>query len=164
DSISSAYQKTRLLERLVSDLFELAQFESSQFTFNFSLLSFNESFLPIFQKFAHDAEQAGYSFILNLSEELKKENPEFILDLERIDQVMYNLVNNAMKNTKKGGTITVDCGMLGSGSISIRIQDSGHGISEQDLPYIFDMFYTSQSTGGSRGTGLGLATISHRIG
>jgi PAS domain S-box-containing protein len=157
DSISSAYQKTRLLERLVSDLFELAQFESSQFTFNFSLLSFNESFLPIFQKFAHDAEQAGYSFILNLSEELKKENPEFILDLERIDQVMYNLVNNAMKNTKKGGTITVDCGMLGSGSISIRIQDSGHGISEQDLPYIFDMFYTSQSTGGSRGTGLGLA-------
>lgn len=157
DSISSAYQKTRLLERLVSDLFELAQFESSQFTFNFSLLSFNESFLPIFQKFAHDAEQAGYSFILNLSEELKKENPEFILDLERIDQVMYNLVNNAMKNTKKGGTITVDCGMLGSGSISIRIQDSGHGISEQDLPHIFDMFYTSQSTGGSRGTGLGLA-------
>lgn len=157
DSISSAYQKTRLLERLVSDLFELAQFESSQFTFNFSLLSFNESFLPIFQKFAHDAEQAGYSFILNLSEELKKENPEFILDLERIDQVMYNLVNNAMKNTKKGGTITVDCGMLGSGSISIRIQDSGHGISEQDLPHIFDMFYTSQSTGGSKGTGLGLA-------
>lgn len=157
DSISSAYQKTRLLERLVSDLFELAQFESSQFTFNFSLLSFNESFFPIFQKFAHDAEQAGYSFILNLSEELKKENPEFILDLERIDQVMYNLVNNAMKNTKKGGTITVDCGMLGSRSISIRIQDSGHGISEQDLPHIFDMFYTSQSTGGSRGTGLGLA-------
>lgn len=157
DSISSAYQKTRLLERLVSDLFELAQFESSQFTFNFSLLSFNESFLLIFQKFAHDAEQAGYSFQLRISEELTEENPEFILDLERIDQVMYNLVNNAMKNTQKGGTITVDCGMLGSGSVSIRIQDSGHGISAQDLPHIFDMFYTSKSTGGSGGTGLGLA-------
>lgn len=157
DSISSAYQKTRLLERLVSDLFELAQFESNQFNFNFSLLSFQESFLPVFKKFAHDAEQAGYQFHLNLSEELLEQNPEFILDLVRIDQVMYNLVNNAMKNTKKGGTITVECGVLNTGSILIRIQDSGYGISPQDLPHIFDMFYTSSNAGGSRGTGLGLA-------
>jgi signal transduction histidine kinase len=64
NSVSNAYQKTRLLERLVTDLFELSQFESSQFTFNFYLLSFEESFLPIFEKFSHDAGQAGYEFSL----------------------------------------------------------------------------------------------------
>ena len=162
DSISSAYQKTRLLERLVTDLFELSQFGSSQFNFNFYLLSFKESFLPIFEKFSHDAEQAGYEFYLNIAKDVDRDDPEIILDVERIDQVMYNLVNNAMKNTPKGGKISIDCSFLNKDCIIVKVNDSGCGIEEKDIPHIFEMFYTVSNARGGKGTGLGLA-ISREI-
>lgn len=157
ESVSNAYQKTRLLERLVTDLFELSQFESSQFTFNFYLLSFEESFLPIFEKFSHDAEQAGFEFSLRIAEAIDRKNLEFILDVERIDQVMYNLVNNAMKNTPREGKITIDCTLPNKDFIVIRISDTGYGIAEKDIPHIFEMFYTVSNAKGNKGTGLGLA-------
>lgn len=169
DSISNAYQKTRLLERLVNDLFELSQFESSQFSFNYSLLSFEESFLPILEKFSRDAEQAGYEFSLNIADEIGGRgdevfgrNPEFILDIERIEQVIYNLVNNAMKNTPRGGKITVEFSMPDRNFLVIRFSDTGAGITERDLPHIFEMFYTTSTARGNKGTGLGLA-ISREI-
>lgn len=162
DSVSGAYEKTRLLERLVTDLFELSQFESSQFTFNFYLLSFEESFLPILEKFARDAEQSGYVFSLDIAAEIHGKSLEFILDVERIEQVMYNLVNNAMKNTERGGKLSVECTLPNQDYIVIRISDTGHGIAEKDIPHIFEMFYTVPGMKGSRGTGLGLA-ISREI-
>ena len=72
--VGNAYHKTLLLERLVSDLFELSQFESNQFSFKFSLLSFEEAFLPIFEKFSRDLVQAGYRYALHISEDIGREN------------------------------------------------------------------------------------------
>lgn len=157
DSVSNAYEKTRLLERLVTDLFELSQFESSQFNFNFYLLPFEESFLPIFEKLSHDAKQAGYTFSLIIAEDIERNHPEFILDVERIEQVMYNLGNNAMKNTPQGGKIVVDCSLVNRDCLLIRVSDTGCGIAEKDLPHIFEMFYAVSRGKGSRGAGLGLA-------
>lgn len=154
--ISNAYEKTRLLERLVIDLFELSQFESNQFSFNFSLLSFQEYFTPLFEKFYHDIMQSGYEFCLDISDDIYLDKTEFILDVERIDQVMYNLVNNAMKNTPMGGTLSINCSVLNEDHIILRISDTGHGIAEKDLPHIFEMFY-SASNSKTKGTGLGLA-------
>lgn len=156
DYIANAYQKTRLLERLVTDLFELSQFESSQFSFNFYLLPFGECFMPIFEKLTRDVTQSGYEFSLELSDEIKKNQMEFILDVERIDQVMYNLLNNAMKNTTPGGKIAIQCSLFNEDFILIRVSDTGNGIAEKDLPHIFEMFYTV-SNQRTKGTGLGLA-------
>ena len=80
----------------------------------------------------------------------------FLLDVERIDQVMYNLVNNAMKNTPKDGMISIDCSAPDKEHILIRVSDTGCGISEKDLPHIFEMFYTSADPK-TKGSGLGLA-------
>lgn len=163
DSIFNAHQKTLLLERLVNDLFQLSQFESGQFSFNYSLLSFEEGFLPIFKKFSRDAEQAGYEFSLNIEGGSGGQGPEsilsaeFILDVERIEQVVYNLVNNAMKNTPPGGKIAVEFSLPDRDFLEIRFSDTGTGIAEKDLPHIFDMFYTASNARGSKGTGLGLA-------
>lgn len=157
DFVASAHEKTRLLERLVNDLFELSQFESSQFNFNFYLLPFEESFLPIFEKFYHDAEQLGYEFSISISEDIGRNDLEFILDVERMEQVMYNLVNNAMKNTPKGGKISIHCELYSHDYIIIRVMDTGYGIEEKDVSHIFDMFYTASGTRGTKGTGLGLA-------
>ena len=163
DSISNAHQKTLLLERLVNDLFELSQFEGGQFSFNYSLLSFEEGFLPIFKKFSRDAEQEGYEFSLNIEGGVDGQGPgsilsaEFILDVERIEQVVYNLVNNAMKNTPQGGKIAVEFRLPDRNFLEIRFSDTGTGITEKDLPHIFDMFYTASNIKRSKGTGLGLA-------
>jgi signal transduction histidine kinase len=70
---------------------------------------------------------------------------------------MYNLVNNAMKNTPQGGKISIDCSLPDKDFLQIRISDTGYGIAEKDLPHIFEMFYTVSNAKGSRGAGLGLA-------
>lgn len=121
------------------------------------MLPFDESFLQIFEKFARDAEQAGCRFELDISGDVRRKNPEFILDVERIEQVMYNLVNNAMKNMPKPGKITVGCELSEEKFLVIRISDTGSGIEKKDLPHIFEMFYTVSNDAKSKGTGLGLA-------
>ena len=155
-SITNAYEKTRLLERLVTDLFELSQFESGKFSFHYSLLSFEESFAFLFEKLEQDILHSGRVFHLDISEEIDTTGTEFIMDIERIDQVMYNLVNNAIKNTREDDTISIRCTLLNEEQIRIVISDTGSGIGKEDLPHIFEMFYTAANQR-NRGTGLGLA-------
>lgn len=78
----------------------------------------------------------------------------------KINQVLMNILSNAVQAISLNGTITVITEMSGNEHIKIRIRDTGKGISEQDLPRIFEPFYTTKSVG--KGTGLGLA-ISYSI-
>jgi signal transduction histidine kinase len=81
----------------------------------------------------------------------------------RIRQALINLVDNAIKYTPEGGRVTIaavfSAGSGGSGTVTIRITDTGIGIPARDLPHVFDKFYRVQgtSTRGIAGTGLGLA-------
>ncbi len=154
--LSNAYNKTRLLERLVNDLFELSQLESNQFSFNFSVIKFNEFFPDVFDKIAQDVTKEDLDFKLHIDHVLYNCKYDFLMDIERIEQVLYNIINNSIKNTKPGDCISVTCLYSNNYYISINITDNGKGISKNTLPYIFDMFYKDPDSK-VRGSGLGLA-------
>lgn len=81
------------------------------------------------------------------------------VDADRIKQVFLNLYLNALEAMDEGGTLSVSVSAnTGSGTAKIEISDTGRGIAEEDLPHIFDPYFTTKPSG----TGLGLA-IAHKI-
>jgi len=82
------------------------------------------------------------------------------LDEDRIIQVLVNLIGNAIKFTPEGGRITVSARRragTGPSSIQISVADTGIGISQEDLPKVFEEFAQVGEPGKEEGTGLGLA-------
>jgi signal transduction histidine kinase len=80
------------------------------------------------------------------------------MDVQRIGRVLNNLVDNALRYTLSGGTVSIQAEVV-AGTVRVTVQDSGEGILPGDLPYVFDRYYRgeksrNQATGG---TGLGLA-------
>ena len=96
---------------------------------------------------------------LTIKKDLDAAVPELQLDPDRLNQVIYNLLNNAIRYTKEGTVITLTS-RLEAGQVTITIADQGPGIPPQDLPHIFEQFYRGdkarQRSGGS-GIGLALA-------
>jgi len=80
-------------------------------------------------------------------------------DAERIEQVILNLVSNAVKYTPEGGNILVRSGHSTPDSVFVSVRDNGIGIPEEDQPRLFERFYRVEKarTSGTGGTGLGLA-------
>ncbi|MDX1591495.1 MAG: two-component regulator propeller domain-containing protein [Balneolaceae bacterium] len=94
--------------------------------------------------------------------------PESIIseyDPDKMEQVFMNLISNAIKFTENGGKLSVSLDMKDPGTVRIVIEDTGIGIPESLLPYIFDRFYQvdQTSTRGFEGTGIGLALVHELI-
>lgn len=151
--ISNLYGQTRHLSRLVDDLHLLARAEARRLTLDKTptdLATLLHELLDVFRLLADDAE-------ITLREEITPTAPVAV-DAGRIRQVVSNLLNNALRHTPAGGTITLAL-KQNDGSAEIRVTDTGEGISAEHLPHLFDRFYRadgsrSRDTGG---TGLGLA-------
>jgi two-component system phosphate regulon sensor histidine kinase PhoR len=105
------------------------------------------------------ADRAG----LNLNVSISASLPEAFADRDRIQQVLINVIHNAIKFTPPGGMIDVSA-IADGDNIQISIADTGIGIPDDDLPRIFERFFKSDKarTSGA-GTGLGLAIVKHII-
>ena len=79
-------------------------------------------------------------------------------DRDRLLQVVVNLLDNALKFTPAGGTVTVAVATEGTSAI-LSVADTGPGIEPVDLPFVFDRFYRSQTARSTQGVGLGLAIV-----
>ncbi len=88
--------------------------------------------------------------------------PEVLADPIRLEQVMVNLLHNAIKFTPSGGEITISANVL-DGQIEFSVKDTGVGIPAIDLPRIFERFYKADRARSSGGTGLGLAISRHLV-
>jgi two-component system sensor histidine kinase VicK len=101
-----------------------------------------------------DAEGHGLAFTSSLPEDM----PEVVGDKGRIQQVIINLISNAVKYNRPNGSIEVSGGTK-DGQAFVSVKDTGLGIPKEDLPHIFDRFYRVDKARSRKmgGTGLGLA-------
>ncbi|WP_166244999.1 protein kinase domain-containing protein [Paenibacillus turpanensis] len=154
------------IQRLMKDLKQLSRMETGQLTMNKEAYPALELMRQLFSKHEMDAEKAGIRYSLTIgnllpeSRDAEGSEPFVIADNDRIGQVVSNLVFNALRYTPAGGELHVhiskeaDCKQL-----LIKISDTGAGIAEHDVPFVFDRFYRGSKARSSSdgGSGLGLA-------
>ncbi|WP_207903244.1 ATP-binding protein [Hazenella coriacea] len=148
-------QEADRMTRLIHDLLQLSRLDAKQSHFNKKATYVEDILEDAADRFSIQCKQKGIQFSLQLSESL----PKVWVDRDKMDQVLDNLISNAVKHTSEGG-VTVSAHPLPTdGMIEISISDTGIGIPKKDLSRIFERFYRvdkarSRSLGG---TGLGLA-------
>jgi signal transduction histidine kinase len=144
------------LEGLIERLFELTQLDSGQIEFQMEEFPLEELARDVLGRFHDAAERKS----VNL-EFTSEDNLPFIkADPMRIAQVLQNLTENALKFTESG-SVTISLKVATAG-ILVEVTDTGTGIPSEDLPHIFERFFTTDRSRTHKGTGLGLA-IAHRI-
>ncbi len=157
--------KALLLEHLINDLFQLSKLESNQFSFNFMHISALELSRDLLGKHLLDIKSAGIKPIVDLDSQALADR-YIIADPKRIDQVFSNIIFNAIKYTEVNDRIKIKFGVDQSlKNYTVSVSDSGIGIPQEDLPYIFDRFFKAHTPvrlGKETGSGLGL-TISKEI-
>lgn len=151
--IASLYDETRLLIRLVSDLRELALAESGQAPVNIESVDVNGVLQAAVDNFSVAAESQNTTIELKTPPNL----PYVLADADRLRQVLYNLLTNALRHAA-GGQVTLSAAAQNE-SLRVSVQDTGEGIQPEDLPHLFDRFYRADSsrTRATGGSGLGLA-------
>jgi signal transduction histidine kinase len=154
DEASRLLQQTELLNRLVNDLHDLSQAEARQLRLDLDLLD-----LPTFiQKRVQNFRPVADAHHLRLEIDVAPEPAIIQADAIRLEQVLNNLLNNAITHTPAGGKIRVSTAQHDHQAV-LTIQDTGNGIPAEHLARVFERFYRvdrsrSRLTGG---TGLGLA-------
>jgi two-component system phosphate regulon sensor histidine kinase PhoR len=99
---------------------------------------------------------------LQLEFEAQPSLPQVSADVGRIEQVLVNLVHNAIKFTPPGGTITVRV-RADDAFVTVLVEDTGIGVAPEELARLFERFYKSDKARRSEGTGLGLAIAKHIV-
>ncbi|WP_198508881.1 ATP-binding protein [Bacillus sp. FJAT-44742] len=148
------YEESLRMGRLVNELLDIARMEAGHIQLNKEPIQIHEMSAKITRKFHGLAKEAG----VNLQTEVTGEEPVMDVDPDRYEQVLTNLIHNAIRHTEAGGTVTLRVETDQSG-VSVDVEDTGSGIPEEDLPFVFERFYKADKarTRGRSGTGLGLA-------
>lgn len=150
------YEETRRMGRLVNDLLDLARMEAGSFQLDRQEIDPVAWTDRLLRKFSALAREQGIA----LKAEAVGEIGPLRVDPDRLEQILTNLLDNAFRYTPPGGTIRVRLRDEGGG-VWIEVADTGVGIPEEDLPFIFERFYKADKarTRGQAGTGLGLAIV-----
>jgi two-component system, OmpR family, phosphate regulon sensor histidine kinase PhoR len=151
------------LSLMVSELLELSRIESGKVPLQFTTVSPHVIIASAIERLRLQAERAG----LAIEQQLPDELPQVLADQARIEQVVVNLLHNAIKFTPSGGQIQINAALgtedSQSRQVVFSIRDTGVGVAEEDLPRIFERFYKADRARAGGGTGLGLAISRHLV-
>jgi len=146
------------LTQMAEELLELARIESGQVPLEFSQVNPAKLLEASAERMQAQAERAG----LELRLEVPASLPEVRVDERRLEQVLVNLVHNAVKFTRPGGVVVLSAAMEGD-FVRFAVRDTGSGIPEDDLSRIFERFYKADRARSGSGTGLGLSIARHFV-
>ncbi|MBB6674360.1 cell wall metabolism sensor histidine kinase WalK [Cohnella nanjingensis] len=147
--------ETERMIRLVNDLLHLSRFDSRQAQLRRQMTDVEEMMEDVVDRFSLQLRQKAITAKVDVEEGIS----QVWVDRDGIDQVLDNVVSNAIKYTLDGGSIYLTAGTGEDGQLSLAVRDTGIGIPKKDLAHIFDRFYRvdkarSRNMGG---TGLGLS-------
>jgi len=151
--------ETDRMTRIVQDLLTLSRFDSGAASAEKLRFNMFESLRSVFDAVLMEARRHDHVLLRDFEDDL----PDVEGDKARLEQVLMNILSNAIKYTPDGGTIRLTARGEGD-ELIIRVQDNGIGIPEKDLPRLFERFYRVDKARSreSGGTGLGLS-IAHEI-
>ena len=154
-----ALKHSRRLTRLVEELFELAKLDARETQLHCEPFAPAELVQDIIQKFSLSAEAENIKLTMKAQDSL----PFVNADIGLVERVLENLISNALRHTPAGGEINVVLKAEAT-KVEIEVQDSGSGIPEPELQYIFDRFYRGDSMERSgHHAGLGLSIAQHIV-
>lgn len=153
-TIASLQEESLLLGRLVTDLQELSLAEAGQLSLHRQPLALKQCITVAVQSVQASARKKQISVSLALAEEL----PCVDADVDRVGQILRNLLKNAIIHTPSGGTITVQACEIRH-EVQICVQDTGEGIAAHHLPHLFERFYRADASRSRKTGGMGLGLV-----
>lgn len=157
--LETALKHSDMLRKLVADLFELSRLDAHEVRIDPEAISLCELIQDILQKFQLFAQERD----ILLNSDFEQELPFALADIGLVERAIENLIQNAMLYTPPGGKVTVSI-RPEEDRLLVQVNDTGRGIAEEDLPFIFDRYFrvADGEVNKPAGTGLGLS-IAKRI-
>jgi two-component system, OmpR family, phosphate regulon sensor histidine kinase PhoR len=146
------------LTQMVNELLELSKIESGRFSLERSPVAASDLLRSAAQRMQVQAERANITVRVECEEDL----PRVQVDSQRLEQVLINLIHNAIKFTRPGGEVLLGA-ESGPGEVRFSVRDSGVGIPADEVSRIFERFYRVDKSRTGRGTGLGLSIAKHIV-
>jgi two-component system sensor histidine kinase SaeS len=142
------------LSQLVDDLFELSQIDAGMLQLHIEAASIDDLISDTLESMRAQAAARE----LNLGGNVEGQPLSVLMDTRRVQRVLYNLVQNSIRHTPRDGTIFVRARDAGK-DIEVEVADTGEGISDKDIPHVFNRSYRADQSRsrGSGGAGLGLS-------
>jgi signal transduction histidine kinase len=141
-----------VLSDLIDDLFELSRIEAGDISWTMRRVELGDLIGDTVAAFRTSAEERG----VHLAAELPDDKVVAEADAEKVQRVLYNLIQNAIRHTPADGSVTVRA-KGGPGEVEVEVADSGEGIPAGQNERVFDAFYRGDSARDGDGAGLGLA-------
>ena len=163
DASPEIYQRlsgeTQRLKRLVNDLQELSKAEAGYLPIDAKKFDLRSLLKKLYDRFSNQLIESKKNLILSIPHDI----PRAYSDPERVEQILVNLLGNALCYTSEG-SVTMRAEVK-QGMLWVSVIDTGIGISEEDLPHIFERFWRSDRSRNrkSGGTGIGLAITKHLV-
>lgn len=148
--------EVKRLTKLVKTMLDLSRIESGRDKISMAKTDINELIRHVVIRLSQKIELKGIIPEINISDE-----PLFVYaDSDKIEQVLQNLIDNAIKFTDKDQVISISTSLQGN-KVYVSVKDEGAGINDDDIKFIWDRFYTVDKarSGNKTGTGLGLSIV-----
>lgn len=150
DSLEVIEEEADRLTELIENLLDASRLQAGGFSLNLAEIQIDRIAREMAERFQTRTDQH------KIEVQFPEEFPAIVGDQNRLEQVFYNLLENAVKYSPNGGRIRIS-GQIRSEQIIICVQDQGTGIAAEDIPHIFDRFYRAdEAAKNSQGAGLGL--------
>lgn len=153
EALSDCLEESERVSSMLTTLMDISEAETGTMKLNVVPVELAKLIAEITDLYEDTAEDAGLTLQASVPAELIVNG-----DRDRLRQALANLVDNAIKYTPRGGRIDVSASKEAN-AVVIRVVDTGAGISEQDLPRIFDRLYRGDQSRATRGLGLGLSLV-----
>lgn len=149
--LSTIESRARVLQGLITSFYDLSRLEAGEYPILREKVDLREVLGELLAAY-YDELEAHFDVTVDLPEDL----PQVWGDRAAMTRVYSNLFRNAMEHGS--GTLSISA-WSGNGEVSVRVSNGGAELTDEDLPHVFDRFYTTDKTRSGRNTGLGLAIV-----